>query len=133
MNEIRVNWNINRTGVPVFDTALDVQLAGRNSRNYTCELIWISPAEFIDLQIRIFKECRHLPDPDADFWRLIDPNWVERLKTGIALGESFPSFVIELNKDGSLHAFQEGRHRIVAMQQLGIDKVPVWFCQNRWR
>ena len=127
---IKVNWDTSRTDVPIFDNSI---VDSRNpQRDFNMRLKWISPQKFIEYQYEIEEVFTEAPNGMEMFWKGLERDKVEDMKSKIKSGNPFYAFVIEYDKRGNLTFFQEGRHRAVAMLELGIKRIPVYFAYNRY-
>ena len=127
---IKVNWDTTQTDIPIFDNSI---FDSRNPhRDFNMRLKWISPQRFIEYQYEIEEIFTEAQNGMEMFWKGLDRDKVEELKTKIKAGNPFYAFVIEHDKRGNITFFQEGRHRAVAMLELGIKRIPVYFAYNRY-
>ena len=142
-----VTWNIGETGLAFADDSI-FDFENRH-RNYDCAFEWMDLEEFMDIQYRIYEDgiLRHnemlkREKSKWDSWVLLRPSeyWVKTVTQSkvdgliqkMREGVVFRALVVELDKEGKLLDFQEGRHRSVALKQLGIKKLPVWVCKKRF-
>lgn len=129
---IRVDgvWFGAHTGLSKFDNVIAFDAVRRFPR-YTVELVFMDVDRFVEEQIeRTGKALEAFGEVGVGareaFFRGIDEAVLNRIRTDMAEGDVFPSFVLEFEADGEPTRFQEGRHRIVAVQMLGVEEVPVW-------
>jgi len=129
---MKVNWNTTKTDIPVFDASI---LDPKNKRRgYNCKLRWISPNTFLEYQYKIMESGFYSGFSETGksrFWIGVDKSSIVFIKKQIKQGKIFYPFVIEFDEKGNLLDFQEGRHRIIAMKELGVKRVPVYFCKVR--
>lgn len=90
----------------------------------------IPVADFKSLQEYIAVDILSWPDTDS-FWSERNPYQLQKLKQGLT-GESVedvydgvPIPALKVNPDGTLIAYQEGRHRAIVTSELGYDRIPV--------
>ena len=119
-NPIEVNWDTTKTDIPIFD--MSILHADDPKKHYNCELKWLTPDEFLDWQCKTKGVTKEM------FLRGVMEGTVNSIIEGIKKGNMFNAFVLEFDESGKLERFQEGRHRIIAMIRLGIERVPVYFC-----
>jgi len=144
-----VIWNIGQTGLPFADTSI---IDFKNShRHYDMTFEWMGLEEFMDIQYRIYEMgiLRHNdyikkhPDNRDTLWVLLCPAkyWAQTVDKAhleeiinlmTSTGVVFDALVIELDKHGKLYDFQEGRHRSMALKELGKSKIPVWIAKKRF-
>lgn len=117
---IEVNWDTTKTDIPIFD--MSIIYANDPKKHYNCELKWLTPDEFLDWQCKTKGATKEM------FLRGVMESTVNDIIKGIKKGNVFNAFVLEFDELGKLERFQEGRHRIIAMKRLGIERVPVYFC-----
>lgn len=121
MLKVKPKW-LNRTDLGIFDES--IKHPDNPYRKFDCEQIHLTPDEFIKFQKKMIGS--------KAFEKGIHEKHKDTLKKLIKDKEfDWFSFVLEFDKKGNLENFQEGRHRIVVMKELGIKKVPVYFCQRR--
>jgi len=144
----KATWNIGETGLPFADTSI---IDYTNShRHYDPKFEWMDLKEFMDIQWRVYEMGieRHNANLRADSscrwdpWVLLSPSeyWTKTVTESkvaeitklMNSGAVFNSLVVEIDKDGKLLDFQEGRHRSVALKRMGITKVPVWIVKKRF-
>ncbi len=129
-----VVFDVTETGIPVFDSA--IREPENRYKKHTAEFRALSPEELMELQYRIFETgyyervSPHIPG-EKKFWRSVVRSNVEHLKEEMREGEAFKSFVVEKDEEGELTDYQEGRHRLVALQELDVDKVPVFIARKK--
>ena len=130
----RVNWNTSRTDVPIFDEAL---ANPRNPhRNFDMRLRWISPQRYIEYQYKTIEKWFQLAPGQTGiepFWKGVNRPTVERIKKAISENKPFYAFVLEFYKGGEITHYQEGRHRAVAMLELNVKRIPVYFAYSRFK
>lgn len=127
----KVNWDTSRIDIPIFDESL---IHPRHPlREYNMHLRWITPLRFIEYQYKIIEIFTEAPNGMEMFWKGVDRSTVNNIKSKIKAGEPFYAFVIELDKHGNLLFFQEGRHRAVAMLEMSINRIPVYFAYSRYK
>jgi hypothetical protein len=124
-----VNWS-EETDLPIFDSSLHNKESP--NRNYDFEKTSITPDEYIKIQEKILSKRTTSKTGHELFWNTADRKHIDRIKKSILEGKEMPRFVIEYDKDGALTGFQEGRHRIIAMKELGVEKVPVFLMKKRY-
>jgi hypothetical protein len=121
-----VNWS-NDTGLATFDAYLHNKDSPH--RNFDFERIQLTPDEYMETQKKILSKRGN---GEKLFQIGIDRGHVDRLKKAILEGKEMPTFVIEYDKQGNLTGFQEGRHRVIAMKELGVEKIPVVLMKKRY-
>jgi hypothetical protein len=124
-----VNWS-NSTDLASFDESIHNK--DNPHRNFDSEKVYLTPEEYIAIQKKILSKRPSNHTPDHLFWSGVSKKRVEEIKKEILNGKELSAFVIEYNKDGSLTSFQEGRHRVVALKELGVNKIPVWLMKKRY-
>ena len=115
-----VNWDTTKTDIPIFD--MSILYPDDPKKHYNCELKWLTLDEFLEWQ------CKTKNTTKEEFLSWIGEDTVNSIIEGIKKGNAFNAFVLEFDEEGRLEDFQEGRHRIIAMKRLGIERVPVYFC-----
>lgn len=141
-----ITWNLGETGLPFADTSIfDFE---NPHRHYDPKFEWMDLQEFMDIQYEIYmnniiKHNDYIKRTNgrdsmwplltkSEYWtRTADPGHVAKLIDLMKKGTVFAALVIEVDSDGKLLDFQEGRHRAAALKQLGIPKVPVWIVKKR--
>ena len=130
---IKVNWDTTRTDIPIFDNSL---AHPRNPhRDHVMKLRWISPQKFIEYQYDTITAGTYLAPGQSGiemFWKGVSYITVADIKEQILDGKQFYAFVLEFEKSGNITYYQEGRHRAVAMQQLRVKRIPVYFAYKRY-
>ena len=130
---IKVNWDRSRTDIPIFDNSIIYK--HNPHRDFNMKLRWISPQKFIEYQYEMLEKYSpyepSIPGIES-FWKGLTRVDVNNIKEAIKQGKQFYAFVIEFDKKGNLLSFQEGRHRAVAMMELGIKRIPVYFAYRRY-
>jgi hypothetical protein len=142
-----VTWDIGSTGLPFADTSIfDYE---NRHRHYDVEFEWMGLQEFMDAQYQIYMESierhneyiRRERSRDTPWTLLRKSEYWEKTPTQSKVrniiklmqdGEVFQALVIEYDNDGTLHDFQEGRHRSLALKFLGKERVPVWIVRKRF-
>lgn len=137
-----VTWNIGETGLPFADTSI---IDFENShRHYDATFEWMDLDEFMEIQHRIYLanvkvwNGGHPRNPErvlnyTDYWsKTVHRDTVYHLIELMEKGTVFDALVIELDKNGKLMDFQEGRHRAATLKELGIPKLPVWILRKRF-
>jgi len=132
-----VVWNIGQTGFPFADNSIfDYE---NSHRHYDPEFEWMPLEEFMRVQWKIYRTFWRARSDDIaplnydEYWRqTVTQSHVDRLIELLSSGTVFDALVIEVDKAGNLDDFQEGRHRSVALQQMGIRKLPVWIMHKRF-
>ena len=119
---VEVNLDTTKTDIPIFD--MSILHADNPKKHYNCELKWLTPDEFLDWQCKTEGTTKEM------FLRGVMESTVNSIIEGIKKGSVFNAFVLEFDESGKLERFQEGRHRIIAMKRLGIERVPVYFCKR---
>jgi len=92
--------------------------------------------DFRDLQEYIGTELRY-PDTRPITWWDVNPDRVESI-AAVLRGDEEPDEIfggiprpyIKVGTDGSLLDTQEGRHRTVAAEEVGLDSIPVTIMYN---
>jgi len=132
-----VTWNIAETGLPFADDSIFDYT--NSHRHYDAEFEWMDLDEFMEIQWRVYLKFgaphreKKAPLSYEEYWRkTVTQSHVDKLIDLMKNGEIFNALVIEVGKDGKLLDFQEGRHRSVALQQMGIKKIPVWIVKKRF-
>lgn len=134
-----VIWNVGQTGLPFADDSIFDHL--NSHRNYDATFEWMPIEEFMDAQYEIYAKFfpPRRSSNDAPFlkrkeyWaKTVTQSHVNKIIDLMKRGEIFDALVIELDKNGDLLDFQEGRHRSAALKQLGIKKLPVWIVKKRF-
>ena len=128
-----VNFDVLSTDIPVFDSAIKNQYS--KNRKYDMIFKPMDIDKFFKLQYEIFETGQYAKKTpytgEVNFWLGVDKETVEEIKEKMKEGKIFPSFVVEYDEKGNLTDFQEGRHRLVALKQLRVNKVPVWIAHKR--
>ena len=144
----KVMWNIGETGLPFADTSIFDYT--NSHRHYDPTFEWMDLEEFMDIQWRVYamgieshnaklqadRSCRW--DPwvllrPSEYWiKTVTESKVQEIIRLMTSGEVFSALVVEVDKNGKLLDFQEGRHRSVALKRMGITKVPVWVVKKRF-
>jgi hypothetical protein len=128
-----VTWNLGQTGLAFADSSI---FDFNNShRHYDAKFEWMDLEEFFELQYRIYSKFSR--DPHVmdyiDYWRrTVSQENVKKLIDVMKSGAVFDALVVEVDKNGDLLDFQEGRHRSTALYQMGIKKIPVWIVKKRF-
>lgn len=101
--------------------------------------VQMSPDDFAEVQEYIATEVDQSQfgaDTADSFWRGVTDARLDSIKEGLR-GENVKEFYdgvpapyIIIGADGTLRAKQEGRHRAVAAQQMGLDSMPVRVIYN---
>ena len=130
---IKVNWDTSRTDIPIFDNAIfDIR---NPHRDFNMHLRWIIPQRYIEYQYEMLEKYSpykpSIPGIES-FWKGLTRADVNSIKDAIKAGKKFYAFVLEFDKKRRLLSFQEGRHRAVAMSELGIKRIPVYFAYRRY-
>lgn len=126
---LKVNWEPKYTGYPIFDSS--IKNPDNPHRRFNFEKVSMTPEEYMQYQYKIFETRQKVTDGREAFWTATFPQHVNKIKKEIIAGKTFHPFVIEFKEDGTLYDFQEGRHTIVAMDELGVKKVPVYKMYHR--
>ncbi len=118
------------TGLSKFDEVIAFDVL-REFPRYTVELVFMDVNRFIEEQIeRTGKALEAFGERGVGareaFFRGINETTLHRIRAGMEQGDVFPSFLLEFEANGEPTRFQEGRHRAIAAQMLGVEKVPVW-------
>jgi hypothetical protein len=133
--EPTINWDLTTTELGAFDDS--IKHFDSPYRNFDVELRWVTPDEYIELQeqsISRFMRDSNRPivtSPHEMFIHGYFPDHGEKVKEWMLSGDKIPCFVVEIDDHG-VTSFQEGRHRIMVAKELGLEKVPVWFCTRRY-
>lgn len=95
--------------------------------------------DFKRLQEHIATEVTEQSETAADFWSYAPPDseQVQEI-VDVLSGETEPDFgldgmpmpYVEVGRNGRLMSAQEGRHRVVAAERLGMDTIPVRIIYN---
>ena len=137
-----VTWNIGQTGMPFADTSIFDYT--NSHRHYDAEFEWMPLEEFKQARYRVYEKFFPWPVEEAyrhnarflsysEYWKeTFTQLKVDHLIELLSKGTVFDAFAIELDKDGEIMDYQEGRHRALALQQMGIQKVPVWIMHKRF-
>ena len=114
---------------------------------YDSELRWVSPQDFIRYQTMILETGFYSPQMEKEragslfeprssgaekFWRGLNNERIDMLKQDILRGRKFYAFAVEFDKAGNLTDYHSGSNEIVAMQQLDVEQVPVYFLRRRY-
>jgi hypothetical protein len=137
----KVTWNIGETGLPFADDSIFDYT--NSHRHYDPVFEWMDLKEFMDIQWRVYEmNVNRNNEHGGTFAILMRPSeyWVKTVTESkvaeitklMNSGAVFNSLVVEIDKDGKLLDFQEGRHRSVALKRMGITKVPVWIVKKRF-
>jgi len=141
----KVSWNIGETGLPFADTSIFDYT--NSHRHYDPAFEWMDLEEFMDIQWRVYEMnvTRHnarisngkgtfdiLMRPSEYWTKTVTESKVQEIAHLMNSGEVFRALVVEVDKNGKLLDFQEGRHRSVALKRMGITKVPVWVVKKRF-
>ena len=86
------------------------------------EIVWMSPTEYVDRCIRGFKK---VGEPGAVRGGR-SPEKIMRYAAEMKKGDKFP--MLELDYSNGFG--QEGLHRAMAAETLGVSKVPVWVIRT---
>jgi hypothetical protein len=86
------------------------------------EIVWMSPEEYIERCERGFKS---IGEPGAVRGGR-DPEKIKRYAADMKKGDKFP--MLELDYSNGFG--QEGLHRAMAAEVLGVEKVPVWVIKE---
>jgi len=131
MPNLEVNWNLDSTGFGVFDQS--IKHPDNPYRKFDCELVWMSPDEYIEWQYKIIAidPWAKGRSPKEFFYSGYNPGKAKSIENDINDGKQIDSLVIEIDKDGNPLPFQEGRHRVLVAKKNNIEKIPVWVCRRR--
>lgn len=127
-----VNFDVLSTDIPIFDSS--IKNPENKNRKYDMRFKAMPIDAFLKLQYEIFETGRYAEYPGSGvekFWLAVSDEHKENIKKAMKEGKIFPSFVVEFDEEGNLTDFQEGRHRLVALRELGVSKVPVWIAYKR--
>lgn len=114
------------TGLPTFDSI--IKSPGKSAAVRVC----IDPIDWLRLQMAatLVRQRRVYPQD----WLREPINRAENTAELVRLfqsGEgSVPAPVLELDREGSIRSFQEGRNRGVAAYYAGVERMPAWFVVN---
>jgi len=127
--KVVVNWSYDTTN-PMIDRALNNR---EQDTNYAFSYENMSPQKYINLQKYIIGEhYKNRYDPEQIFWSGINRQYVEVLKSDIKNGKPVNAFYVEFDKNNNLINSNSDRHRIIALKELGVKKVPVWYCKRKF-
>lgn len=127
-----VNFDVLSTDIPIFDSS--IKNPENKNRKYDMVFNPMDIDKFFKLQYRIFETGQYAKTPytgEVNFWLGVDKDTVKEIKREMKEGKIFPSFVVEYDEKGNLTDFQEGRHRLVALKELRVSKIPVWLAYRR--
>ncbi|MFA7120245.1 MAG: hypothetical protein WC277_02080 [Bacilli bacterium] len=124
-----VTWRTSRTGLAAYDEELQA-----GAYRYTPRLTWMDAEAFLDYQVKQFGLRTHVKDgltPRERFDRLVDDEKVQAIREAVQSGRTLPAFFLEFDPEGNLVDEQEGRHRILALIDMGVKHVPVWLFRQK--
>lgn len=142
-----MNWDIAKTGISKYDENIAATSTNNPHREYEASFKWMKLDDFIVSQKQILQS--RIDKTKADYaargkrydgmpngqmaWDLVyDPSVKDELKQQMQSGHEFHSLLLLENPDGSLdNSFQEGRHRSIALKEIGVQNVPVWTLRKR--
>lgn len=156
-----VTWDLTGTTDPFYNNVLRESFPVRgdpgkfDGDRFHCELVWMPVDKYIDYQISILRyddparraydvalsNCDpedFLDDPDYDpfeaFVLSADCDIIESLISGITGKSSvIPAGILVYGEEGLLTDYQEGRHRSIALHDLGIGLIAVWIFESHPR
>lgn len=110
------------------DSELAVFEASRNpdapAPNYAIAKACVSAEDYLLAQA-IIKDVEYEVYKDSG-----SPEKLERVMEGMKEGHQVPIPVLEFEKNGELHDFQEGRHRARAAIKMGKEYMPVFLAKK---
>jgi len=115
---MKVNWS-QKTGFPFYDNFIDNPDYAKHKKGLDIQIIYLSPQKYLDYCALIFDQS-----PSAVRNGRLKEN-IDELAIAISKGnEIFIPFVdFAYNR-------QEGLHRALACEQLGIESIPVLFVDK---
>lgn len=131
-----VTWNLGQTGLPFADDSIFDYM--NSHRHYDATFEWMNLEEFMTVQWEVYLKFgapheKKAPLSYEEYWtKTVTQRHVDNLIQLMEKGTVFTALAIELDKQGKLLDFQEGRHRSMALKQLGIKKIPVWIVKKRF-
>lgn len=131
-----IEWDLKRT-LPFFDESL--HNINNPTRKHDGLLVLMDVEYFIEKEIEIMERMdRDIIEEEGIsaedyFYCEVDQENLDKIKRLISDGVALNPFVLEFDENGMLKLFQEGRHRIIALNQIGIKKVPIWLMKERTR
>lgn len=115
------------TDLPVFDSAI------KNPHNEAVASVCVPPLDWLRLQMGAAESFGG--GPATTSW-LREPverventqDMVQKIRSG---SSDIPRPILELDRDGNITGFQEGRNRGVAAYYAGVDFMPVYFILDQ--
>ncbi len=109
----KINPFLEITDLPLYDNLLEKPEYFRDAKGMVGKVVMMQPSEYITRSAEI------LGVSIKDSMRIVDPKRVDRYAQDMRAGDKFPMLSLEHGTKN-----QEGRHRALAAQKLGIE-VPV--------
>lgn len=132
-----ITWELNRTGLPLFD---EIFFNPDNpKRKYDGYLVTLPLDTFIDYQIHAMMQNPRVREtvskrnytPRDVFYEEASEENIDKITDLIKQGERFHPLALEFDTEGNITNFQEGRHRALALKELGFEEIPVWLMKER--
>ena len=136
-----VTWNISKIDLPIYDEVIHaIGTPQAKHERYIPSFKWTTLDYFYKMQVKQLHMRRKYDKEYTGknygiyaFHHGIIEDHVKNLMRMMTGGkEIFPAFYLEFDKNGKLLDYQEGRHRILALKQLGIKYVPVWSFRRKY-
>ena len=104
----------NKTDIGYYDEMLKNPERARRVRWVDVRIVWMTPKEYL-------QECARMQGTSLQRqYEMISRQNIERLKAYIQSGGKLPLPILDYDRKE-----QEGRHRAVLAEELGIPKIPV--------
>ena len=111
-------FSLKTTDIPFWDAILKKPRYHKEAKGIEREIRFMSPREYFGL---VEKKTSFSRDLEGGFEKFADPEIVTKYVKQMERGAKFPMPALQY-KGGFA---QEGRHRMLAAEKLGIDRVPV--------